>query len=128
MAKRYVVRQKVATDAPIDEVVDATLEALNPLGGQLVNTHENCYELRDASNGIFGSFSADYLTQLRVKEVRNGYVIDIAINKSPNPWFWVCLCCGIVIAIPWIVNIMYFFSNPVAEYQKALAEVGFELE
>ncbi len=125
----YFTEVDVKTDKSIEEVIDATKRALRRVGGG-INSSGNNIRVMNGANGVSMAFMSTLSAIIEVQEHKdNKFTINATITKTPNAMFWVALVAGFCLfLISWILNILYFVSDPTPQYQMALDQVQNELD
>jgi len=123
MTTFYTVTKVVRTSAPLEEVVDATREALNPIGGSMkVNRKTGSIYINDGKSGVTGGALLDCSATVKIrKKGEDKYLIKCDLEKRPGLLFWLLLIGGFCFPPwPWIGNILYLFIDLGSAYRNRL--------
>jgi len=114
------VTRMITTAAPPDVMMNATVQAMRQVGGQIEGVSPGTFKITQGNANVQFAFLANMAANVTVQTMLGGYTITTYINMSPNVWFWVCAVAGFFFVIPWIGNVLYFFIDPTQQYTQAL--------
>jgi hypothetical protein len=118
------VVKHITTAAPLDVVVDATMQALRRTGGQIMRVSPDTIKVTNGSAGVQFSFVANINADVNIRAVPGGYDITAYINNSPSMIFWICAVAGwFVLGVLWLVCLLYFFIDPTPQYNQILDSI-----
>ncbi len=122
----YNISKPVTTNKDLKSVMEATVDALRPLGGSInINSESGNIRIINGKSGITGDFllNADATIQVS-KKSDDKYIINAQIEKRPSGIFWILLVVGLCFLWPvWLVNLYYLLIDLGKEYDVKLSNV-----
>ncbi|MFW3146339.1 MAG: hypothetical protein ACMUIE_05960 [Thermoplasmatota archaeon] len=130
MSQTYNFSRVLLTDEPEEKVFTSVVDALRPLGGNMVpDRKKSRLYIENGKSGIMGEFMFKCEAHIKIRKgAENRFMVDGQITKDVDSLFWVFLIIGIFFWPLLFVLVFYFISDLGAEYQKRLERVDQELE
>jgi hypothetical protein len=119
-----VVTKHLATAAPLDVVLEATMRATQKLGGQMTRVSPDTFRVVNGNANVQFAFVANTQSDISIRPVPGGYDIVAYINMTPNAVFWICAVVGFFFLwFLWIACALYFFIDPSPQYNQAFDSI-----